>query len=119
MSSGDANPFQPGAVVLVTLGNPREKFWGAIVALNAYGLGLSGVELGSFEDFIFMVKAGDLPSSDVVFFPMHRIERIELDLSDGNVPSLSQRFTEKTDLEPAAVLARHLPAHLYPAGEQK
>jgi len=98
------NPFQPGAVVLVTLGNPREKFWGAILALTDHGLSLSGIELGSFEDLIAMIKAGDPASFGVVFFPMHRIERVELDLSDGNVPSLSQRFATKTGLNPASVL---------------
>jgi hypothetical protein len=102
-------PFQPGAMVLWTLGNPREKFWGAILALTVQGISLSGIEPGSFEDLVSMIKAGDPPSFGVVFFPMHRIERVELDLSDGNIPSLSQRFTAKTGLDPASILTRHLP----------
>jgi hypothetical protein len=36
---------------------------------------------------------------------MHRIERVELDLPDGSLPSLSQRFLGKTGLEPSAALA--------------
>jgi hypothetical protein len=36
---------------------------------------------------------------------MHRIERVELDLPDGSLPSLSQRFLAKTGLEPSAALA--------------
>jgi hypothetical protein len=35
---------------------------------------------------------------------MHRIHRIELDLPDGDIPSLSQRFQAKTGLEPSALL---------------
>jgi len=35
---------------------------------------------------------------------MHRLERIELDLPDGNIPSLSQRFASKTGIDPAEVL---------------
>jgi hypothetical protein len=35
---------------------------------------------------------------------MHRVERMELDLPDGNIPSLSQRFTAKTGLDPATLL---------------
>jgi hypothetical protein len=93
-------------MVVVMLGNPREKFWGAVVALTAEGLSLSGVELASFEDLVSMIKAGDPPSSSVVFFPMHRIERRELDLPDGGIPSLSQRFTSKTGRDPASVLTR-------------
>jgi hypothetical protein len=95
-------------MVLLTLGSPREKFWGAILALSAEGISLCGIELGSFEDTVSMIKAGDPASFGVVFFPMHRVERAELDSSDGSVPSLSQRFTAKTGLEPASVLARQL-----------
>jgi hypothetical protein len=98
-------PFVPGAVVIVTLGSPREKFWGVILALAAEGLSLSGIELASFEDFVVMVKDGEPFSPAVVFFPMHRIERVELDLPDGGLPSLSQRFTSKTGLQPSEVLS--------------
>jgi hypothetical protein len=91
-------------MVVVTLGNPRDKFWGMILALAAEGLGVSGIELASFEDLVVMVKDGESFSPAVVFFPMHRIERIELDLPDGSLPSLSQRFSAKTGLDPAALL---------------
>jgi hypothetical protein len=105
--------------VLLTLSNPREKFWGAILALTAQGLSLSGIELGSFEDLISMIKAGDPASFGVVFFPMHRIERVELDSSNGDIPSLTQRFTAKTGLDPASVLPPHAGANLHPGGDLK
>jgi hypothetical protein len=98
-------PFLPGAVVIATLCNPREKFWGMILALAPEGLSLSGAELASFEDLAVMVRDGEPFTPAVVFFPMHRIERVELDLPDGSLPSLSQRFFAKTGLEPSAALA--------------
>lgn len=101
-------PFQPGALVIATLCNPREKFWGMILALAPAGLSLSGAELASFEDLTVMVRDGEPFTPAVVFFPMHRIERVELDLPDGSLPSLSQRFFSKTGLEPAAALAPHV-----------
>jgi hypothetical protein len=119
MSTSGANPFQVGAVVLVTLANPREKYWGTILALAAQGLSLSGVELASFEDLISMIKQGEHAVSGVVFFSMHRIERVELDLPSDNVPSLSQRFTAKTGLDPASFLTRHLAALFDPSGDQR
>ena len=97
--------FSPGALVIATLSNPREKFWGMILALAPEGLSMSGAELASFEDLTVMVRDGEPFTPAVVFFPMHRIERVELDLPDGNLPSLSQRFLTKTGLEPAAALA--------------
>jgi hypothetical protein len=96
--------FVPGALVIATLSNPREKFWGMILALAPEGLSLSGAELASFEDLTVMVRDGEPFTPAVVFFPMHRIERVELDLPDGNLPSLSQRFLTKTGLEPTAAL---------------
>jgi hypothetical protein len=45
---------------------------------------------------------------------------MELDLPDGNIPSLSQRFTSKTGLDPAAVLIRHIAGNAQPTiGEQQ
>ena len=113
------NPFRPGVMVLVTLGNPREKFWGAILSLTSQGLSLCGFELASFDDLVSLVKDGEPFSPGVVFVPMHRVERMELDLPDGNIPSLSQRFTSKTGLDPAAVLIRHIAGNPQSAvGEQ-
>src|SRR5580693_7528592 len=104
------DPFLPGALVIVTLCNPREKFWGMILGLVPEGLSLSGAELASFEDLTVMVKNGEPFTPAVVFFPMHRIERLELDLSDGSLPSLSQRFLAKTGLRPAETLGSRLAA---------
>lgn len=97
--------FVPGALVIATLCNPREKFWGMILALAPEGLSLSGAELASFEDLAVMVRDGEPFTPAVVFFPMHRIERVELDLPDGGLPSLSQRFLAKTGLEPSTSLS--------------
>ena len=111
-------PFEPGAMVILTLGSPREKFWGAIFALRPEGLSLCGIELASFEDLVSIIKEGDAFSPSVVFFPMHRIERMELDLPDGNLPSLSQRFSSKTGMDAAPALLRHAIENLWPPGEQ-
>jgi hypothetical protein len=97
-------PFSAGALVVVTLSNPRDKFWGMILALAPEGLSVSGIELASVDDLAVMVKDGEPFTPSVVFFPMHRIHRIELDLPDGDIPSLSQRFQAKTGLEPSALL---------------
>ena len=98
------SPFRPGALVIVTLTNPREKFWGAILHLAGEGLSLRGVDVASFDNLASQVKNGEPFTSGVVFFPMHRIERMELDLPEGNLLSLAQRFAEKTGQDPAPIL---------------
>lgn len=115
--SPSQEPFAPGALVIATLCNPREKFWGKILALAPEGLSLSGAELASFEDLIVMVRDGEPFTPAVVFFPMHRIERVELDLPDGTLPSLSQRFLSKTGLEPSAALGARPDARPIPSKE--
>jgi hypothetical protein len=98
------SPFRPGALVIATLANPREKFWGAILHLSAEGLSLRGVDVASFDDLASQIKSGEPFTSGVVFFPMHRVERIELDLPEGNILSLAQRFAQKTGQDPAPLL---------------
>jgi hypothetical protein len=104
-----------GALVIVSLGNPREKFWGMILALTPEGLRLSGIELASFEDIAAMAREGEPFTPAVVFFPMHRIERVVLDLPDGSLASLTQRFFAKTGLDPSAALA---PSHASQAADE-
>ena len=64
-----SNPFQPGTMAVVTLGNPREKLWGSVLAITPEGLTLCAVELASFEDLIAMVKEGEPMAPSVVSFP--------------------------------------------------
>ena len=89
------DPFDPGAVVIVTLNMPREKFWGALLALTPAGASLRGIDLNSLDDFARQVRDGDEVNANVVFFPMHRIERIESDARNGDIPSLQERFENK------------------------
>ena len=102
----DAFPdaFVPGAMVVVTLNTPREKFWGAILAINPAGLSIRGVGLNSFDDFIRQVNAGESAMANVVFFPMHRIERLEIDARNFDIPSLAEGFEAKTGRKVTAML---------------
>jgi hypothetical protein len=88
--------FVPGTLVLVTLNNPREKFWGAILDISPAGLSLRGIDLNSFDEFAREVKAEEPAMASAVFFPMHRVERMELDATNGEFPSLAKRFLQKT-----------------------
>jgi hypothetical protein len=89
-------PFSPGSVVLVTLNQPREKFWGAVMAVSTAGIAMRGVDLNSFEDFVRQVKIGEQVAAHAVFFPMHRVERMELDSRNGDIPSMQERFESKS-----------------------
>jgi hypothetical protein len=99
-----AVPFRPGALVIVTLTAPREKYWGAILHLSGEGLSMRGIDISSFDELASQIKNGEPFTSGVIFFPMHRMERMELDLPEGNILSLAQRFAQKTGQDPAPLL---------------
>jgi hypothetical protein len=98
-------PFAENSVVLVTLNSPREKYWGSIIAISASGVSLRGIDLHSFEDFARQVKNGEEVQPNSVFFPMHRVERMELDVRNGEIPSMTERFTSKAGREFASLFA--------------
>lgn len=87
--------FAAGTIVLITLNNPREKFWGAILDITPAGVSIRGIDLNSFDDFIAQLRAGEHVGPAAVFYPMHRVERMELDVRNGEIPSLRERFAEK------------------------
>ncbi|MGZ4789616.1 MAG: hypothetical protein ACXVZX_13950 [Terriglobales bacterium] len=89
-------PFARGALVLITLNSPREKFWGAVLEINPAGVSVRGVDLNSFEEVAGMVRAEEHVMPATVFFPLTRMERMELDVSNGAIPSLAERFESKS-----------------------
>ncbi len=95
----EAARFAAGVVVLVTLSSPREKFWGSILDISPAGLSVRGLDLNSFDDFVGLVRSGEPASLGAVFFPMHRVERVEIDARNGDIPSLQERFHSKTEHE--------------------
>ena len=97
-------PFAEHSVVLVSLNSPREKYWGAIIAISAAGISLRGIDLHSFEDFARQIKNGEEVQPNSVFFPMHRVERMELDARNGDIPSMQERFASKAGREFATLV---------------
>jgi methylmalonyl-CoA/ethylmalonyl-CoA epimerase len=87
----------PGQPVLVYLKEPPEKLWGILRKLDASGVVLEGIDLSSFEDWMAQIENADesIAGPSVLFMPMTRIERILLDRSSGNLPSLADRFLQR------------------------
>lgn len=97
MSTGSkAAPFGHGALVLITLNSPREKFWGAVLEINPAGVSVRGIDLNSFDEVTGMLRADEHVMPATVFFPLNRMERMELDVNNGPIPSLAERFETKS-----------------------
>jgi len=88
--------FEPPALVLVNLVNPKEKFFGVLRALSSAGVTMRAINLDSFDDWLRQIAHGDEPSIEMVtmFAPLFRVERIFLDEPSGAIKSYSQRFED-------------------------
>ncbi len=96
-NEGRASGIVAGACVLLVLHSPREKCWGVLDEISAAGVFLRGLDLNAFEDWTQAV-AHDEPFIGLsdLFFPMWRVERVTLDESAGEVPSLAEQFARRT-----------------------
>ena len=90
--------FEPRAIVIVNLVNPKEKFFGMLLALSAAGVTMRAINLDSFDDWMRQIarRDEDEPSIDLVtmFVPLFRVERIFLDEPVGTIPSYAQHFAQ-------------------------
>ena len=89
----------PGAPVIVNLQNPRGKVWGVLRELNAAGVWVRGIDLDTFEDWVQMIVRGERNMGLThVFLPMWRVERVSLDESVDEIPSLAAQFYARVGL---------------------
>lgn len=88
--------FDPNALVIVNLVNPKEKFFGVLRSLSAAGVTMRAINLDSFDDWIRQIAREEDTDIDMftMFVPLFRVERIFLDEQAGAVKSFSQRFED-------------------------
>ena len=94
------NPFDlvPGSPVVLYLHEPKEKIWGLLVSISAPGIVVRGIDIAVFDDWMRQEMRGEEPLIGLVtsFYPIHRLERMELDQTIGPLLSYADRFYEET-----------------------
>jgi hypothetical protein len=95
-----------GSTVVVYLQGPKEKVWGVLVSLTPSGVVLRGVDLETFDDWMRQEARGDetLIGPLTLFYPMHRIVRMERDETVGPLTSYADRFAREVGRTVTAVL---------------
>lgn len=85
-----------GSPVVVYLQEPKEKFWGLLIAVAGSGLSVRGLDLRVFDDWMRQEARGGEPliGATTLFFPMHRVEKVELDETVGLLVGYADRFCE-------------------------
>jgi hypothetical protein len=86
--------MRPGDFVLVHLVSPREKFWGILKDRDTSGITVRGLTLEGYEGWLREIAHREPLSffPATVFFPLHRIERVFADETQGEVLSFADRF---------------------------
>ena len=86
-----------GALVLVHLVNPTEKFWGTLDRLETVGVTFRGISLDSFEVWVTGLARRNTSGLGLatMFVPLFRVERIFLDEEVGEVESYRRRFERR------------------------
>ena len=86
-----------GTPVVLYLQNPKEKVWGLLIGLEPSGVVVRGLDLQTFDDW--MRQEARSAETEVgpctLFYPMHRLERVERDESVGPVPGYADRFARE------------------------
>ncbi len=80
--------------VVIYLRDPKEKVWGLLLSLNPTGVVVRGLDLAAFDDWMRQEAKGETPLLGLLtlFYPMHRLERLERDEAVGPLPSYADRF---------------------------
>lgn len=99
--------LEPGAIVVLHCTAPKEKMWGLLLRLDAVGVVVRGMDLGSVEDWLRQEASGAErtlgPSTFLV--PTHRVVRLDLDESGPMVAGYADRFRSATGRTVHEVLA--------------
>src|SRR5262245_46920179 len=99
MSERPAQALTVGAAVVVNLHSPREKIWGILGELSAAGVYVRGIDLNTFDSWVQMIVRGERNMALThVFLPMWRVERVSLDETIDEIPSLAAQFYSRVGL---------------------
>jgi len=109
VSGLDAAGFDlaPGTPVLLYLQGPKEKFWGVLVQIGVAGIVVRGLDLEVFDDWMRQEARDEerLIGPTTVFYPIHRLERMERDETVGPLLSYAERFAGEVGRPAVEVVA--------------
>jgi hypothetical protein len=90
--------LKPGTPVIVYLHSPKEKVWGLVLAIDPAGVVVRGLDLAIFDAWMRQEARGEetLLGPTTLFYPLWRLERIEVDETVGPVPAYADRFRAQT-----------------------
>ena len=88
-----------GTPVVLYLHEPKEKIWGVLLSIGPAGIVVRGLDLMAFDDWMRQEGRGEEPiiGLTTLFYPLHRIERMEKDETIGPLTSYADRFAREVE----------------------
>jgi len=89
--------FDDGRPVVLYLQQPKEKVWGILLSVRTSGVVVRGLDLAAFDEWMRQEARDEERQIGLVtaFYPMQRVERVEVDETVGTVVSYSERFVRE------------------------
>ena len=93
---GPGTDLSAGAPVILYLQNPKEKVWGLLISVASAGVVVRGLDLATFDEWMRQEARDDERAlgPSTLFYPMHRLERMERDETLGTLLSYADRFAQ-------------------------
>ena len=97
-----------GALVVAFLQSPKERLWGMVREIDPSGVWLEAISLDSFEDWARQVGRNEAASigPSLIFYPMFRVEKLLVDRSAPDQPSIADRFRSLAGVDVESHLGR-------------
>jgi hypothetical protein len=98
--------FPTGSFVVLFLHTPKQKIWGQLQDLGAAGVVVRGLDLAVFDDWMRQEARGEAAQIGLTttFYPLMRVERMEIDETIGCVAGYVDRFRDAVGREAEEVL---------------
>ena len=92
-------PMKADQWVNIHLTEPSERFWGRLLMLSDAGATLRCIDVKQIEPFKYQFKSDrQIVFPQTIFFPMRRIQQIDLDEAMGDLPSTIEAVLQITGL---------------------
>jgi hypothetical protein len=101
-----------GEAVILYLQSPKERIFGLLASVSPAGVVVRGLDLSVFDDWVRQEARGEesMIAPSTIFYPIHRVERVERDETQGAVSGLSDRFEREVGRSVAEAMGLLPPA---------
>ena len=98
--------MEPGQFVNIHLTDPTERIWGRLKRLDPAGVVVRGIDVRQIDTFRYQFRK-DQPTvfPQTLFFPMHRVLKIDLDEPVDHLPAIIESIKRATGMDEDQIMS--------------